>query len=68
MQLHPTAAAGPLSATHLCQAVAALQPANTILVDESLTSGGAYYDLSKARLYDSESALIYAFLLGLAYS
>ena len=39
--------AGVLTAAALCQAVAALQPAGTILVDESLTSGTAYWDASK---------------------
>ncbi|KAL6753211.1 thiamine diphosphate-binding protein [Haematococcus lacustris] len=36
-----------LSPPVLCTVVAALQPPDCILVDESLTSGGAYWDLSK---------------------
>lgn len=40
-------AAGPLTAAAMCQAVAALQPPGTILVDESLTSGTAYWEASK---------------------
>jgi acetolactate synthase-1/2/3 large subunit len=38
--------AGRLTAAALCNAVAALQPAGTILVDESLTSGGSYFAAS----------------------
>jgi len=38
---------GKLNPAALCAVVAALQPEGTILVDESLTSGGAYYELSK---------------------
>ncbi|EFN57872.1 hypothetical protein CHLNCDRAFT_56997 [Chlorella variabilis] len=40
-------AGGPLSAAALCQTVAALQPAGAIVVDESLTSGGAYWAASR---------------------
>lgn len=39
--------AGPLTAAAMCQVVAALQPPGTILVDESLTSGTAYWEASK---------------------
>lgn len=39
--------AGRLTAAGLCQTVAALQPADTVLVDESLTSGNAYWEASK---------------------
>ena len=35
-----------LSGPHLCTIVAHHQPENTILVDESLTSGGSYWDAS----------------------
>ena len=48
----PPAAAAPkrpkgkLSAYKLCQALACTQPADAIVVDESLTSGGSYWDLS----------------------
>lgn len=45
------AAAGVLTAAGLCQTIAALQPADTILVDESLTSGGSYWDASKVNEY-----------------
>lgn len=43
----PHIPAGPLSAAALCQTVAALQPAGAIVVDESLTSGGAYWAASR---------------------
>ncbi|WIA19312.1 hypothetical protein OEZ85_003945 [Tetradesmus obliquus] len=43
----PALPSGVLTAAALCQAVAALQPAGTILVDESLTSGTAYWEASK---------------------
>jgi acetolactate synthase-1/2/3 large subunit len=37
---------GPLTATKACTVLAALQPENAIIVDESVTSGGAYYALT----------------------
>jgi len=39
--------AGRLTAESLCTTVACLQPEGTILVDESLTSGGSYWERSK---------------------
>jgi len=39
--------AGRLTAAAMCQALAALQPPDSILVDESLTSGNAYWEASK---------------------
>ena len=42
-------AAGRLTAASLCAAIACLQPERSIIVDESLTSGAAYWDLSKVR-------------------
>lgn len=45
--------AGRLAAAALCQAVAAVQPADTVLVDESLTSGNAYWEASKVRYFTS---------------
>lgn len=39
--------AGRLTAAALCQAVAALQPAGAVVVDESLTSGGSYFSVSR---------------------
>ncbi|KAG2438886.1 hypothetical protein HYH02_010683 [Chlamydomonas schloesseri] len=36
-----------LTAAELCAVVAALQPAGCVLVDESLTSGGSYWEASK---------------------
>lgn len=42
----PSLPAGRLNAAKLCQTLAALQPKETILVDESLTSGNGYWDLS----------------------
>jgi hypothetical protein len=44
--LLPRGFAGRLSAAALCQAVAAVQPADAVLVDESLTSGNAYWEAS----------------------
>lgn len=38
---------GKLSPVSLCQTLAALQPENCIIVDESLTSGGSYWEQSK---------------------
>ena len=40
-------ASGKLNAHKLCQVLCATQPADCIIVDESLTSGGSYWDLSK---------------------
>ena len=42
----PPLPSGPLTPASLCAAVAATQPEGTILVDESLTSGGSYWDVS----------------------
>lgn len=42
----PPLPSGPLTPASLCTAVAATQPEGTILVDESLTSGGSYWDVS----------------------
>jgi len=39
-------AKGVLTAEKACQTLAALQPVNAIIVDESLTSGFSYYELS----------------------
>lgn len=38
---------GRLNPTYLCQIVAHLQPKDAIIVDESLTSGNAYWDASR---------------------
>jgi acetolactate synthase-1/2/3 large subunit len=38
---------GRLNPTSLCQLIAHLQPENAIIVDESLTSGNAYWEASK---------------------
>ena len=43
----PKIPSGRLTASALCQIVAALQPAEAIIVDESLTSGNSYWDHSK---------------------
>jgi len=43
----PALPSGRLTAAALCTVVAALQPEGTILVDESLTSGGAYFPASQ---------------------
>jgi hypothetical protein len=43
----PVTAVGRLTAAALCQAVAVLQPADAVLVDESLTTGNAYWEASK---------------------
>jgi len=42
----PSLPEGVLTAEKACQTLAALQPGNAIVVDESLTSGFAYYDLA----------------------
>ena len=42
----PPLPSGPLTPASLCAVVAATQPEGTILVDESLTSGGSYWDVS----------------------
>lgn len=39
--------AGKLTASSMCAVIAHLQPDKAIIVDESLTSGGAYWNLSK---------------------
>lgn len=39
--------AGRLTARSMCAIIAHMQPEGVITVDESLTSGGAYWDLSK---------------------
>ena len=44
----PPPPAGRLTAAKLCQLVAALQPAEAVVVDESLTSGTAYWEASEA--------------------
>lgn len=46
----PPLPTGALTPQALCQVVAALQPADCIIVDESLTSGTAYWEASKARV------------------
>jgi hypothetical protein len=51
--------AGLLTAAALCQAVAALQPAGSILVDESLTSGTAYWEVSKVLCYITPYAVLH---------
>jgi acetolactate synthase-1/2/3 large subunit len=43
----PPRPAGRLTAASLCATLAALQPEGCILVDESLTSGGAYWDAAQ---------------------
>jgi len=43
----PAMPKGRLNPTSLCQIIAHLQPANAIIVDESLTSGNAYWEASK---------------------
>lgn len=40
-------AAGKLTPVKMCSMIAMLQPANAIVVDESLTSGGTYYDAAE---------------------
>jgi len=42
----PSMPTGTLNAAKLCSAIAALQPEGSIIVDESLTSGGMYWDIS----------------------
>lgn len=44
---------GRLTAAGLCQTVAALQPPGTIVVDESLTSGTAYWEAAKVGSHNS---------------
>jgi acetolactate synthase-1/2/3 large subunit len=43
----PALPKGRLNPTSLCQIIAHLQPVNSIIVDESLTSGNAYWEASK---------------------
>eukprot|EP00775_Hariotina_reticulata_P010637 gene10637-10795_t len=50
MAARPQLPSGRLTAAAVCQVVAALQPANCILIDESLTSGSTYWDASKKLL------------------
>lgn len=40
-------AAGKLTARSLCAVIAHMQPEGAVVVDESLTTGGEYWDLSK---------------------
>lgn len=42
----PEASRGPLTPLHMCQAVAAAQPENLIVMDEGATAGFAYYGFS----------------------
>jgi acetolactate synthase-1/2/3 large subunit len=42
----PELPTGQLDATKACAVLAALQPENAIIVDESITAGGAYYALA----------------------
>ncbi|KAJ9469012.1 putative acetolactate synthase large subunit IlvX [Diplonema papillatum] len=44
----PSVPKGKLNASKLCSCLAALQPDNAIIVDESLTSGGSYWEASHA--------------------
>jgi len=37
---------GKLSASAMCGVIAAVQPEGAIIIDESLTSGGTYWDQS----------------------
>jgi acetolactate synthase-1/2/3 large subunit len=39
---------GPLTAQYVCTVLAALQPEGAIIVDESVTTGGAYYPLAES--------------------
>ncbi|DBA95904.1 TPA: hypothetical protein ACH3X1_001437 [Trebouxia sp. C0004] len=43
----PSMPSGKLTARSMCAVIAHVQPEDIIIVDESLTSGGAYWDLSK---------------------
>ncbi|DBA73562.1 TPA: hypothetical protein ACH3X2_009803 [Trebouxia sp. C0005] len=43
----PCIPSGKLTARSMCAVIAHVQPEDAIIVDESLTSGGAYWDLSK---------------------
>ena len=43
----PRLPSGRLTADKMCQVVAALQPDSSIIVDESLTSGNSYWNLSQ---------------------
>ena len=42
----PTPPSGPLTPVNMCQAVAALQPDNAIVMDEGATAGFAYYPMA----------------------
>ena len=44
---------GPLTAQKVCMVLAALQPEGAIIVDESITTGGAYYPLAESALEHS---------------
>jgi len=44
----PPLPTGKLTASKMCQLVARLQPAESVVVDESLTSGTAYWEASEA--------------------
>ena len=48
--------AGKLTARSMCAVIAHLQPEDAIIVDESLTSGGAYWELSKVQLSSCTSS------------
>lgn len=45
---HPSIPTGALTPMNMCQAVAALQPENAIIMDEGATAGFAYYGLASA--------------------
>lgn len=45
--MRPEMPKGRLTARSMCAVIAHMQPEDAIVVDESLTSGGAYWDLSK---------------------
>jgi len=49
---HPPNRAGCLTAAGMSQLIAALQPEGCVVVDESLTSGGAYWEASKVSTCD----------------
>lgn len=56
----PPLPTGRLTAAAMCSIVAALQPADCVLVDESLTSGPTYWQASKVRAM--HDAIGYAFV------
>lgn len=49
MPARPPVPAGKLTASAMCAIVAALQPEDCVVVDESLTSGPSYWDHAKVR-------------------